>query len=258
VASELLPGWRVTVSTLVFEPDKATSLHLLALLKGRGGVRVIGSCETLDEARQIILERRPHLVFLGIPMLDAGPREFCRSLTTWRPLVVVMAHRPECAVQAYELEAFDFVLKPLQPQRLELAIERTRRELGHPSPAAPPADPPGHEHERPAAPDRLIVRRNGRVLIVRLADIDWVEAAGNDVAIHTTDGPIRVRQTLASIEERLRGSSLVRIHRCRLINLERVEQVWHTGEGGTVRMRGGTELRFARSFRKQLRQLLSR
>jgi two-component system LytT family response regulator len=247
----------VTVSTLVFEPDKAASLHLLALLKSSAGVRVIGACATLGEAREIILEQRPHLVFLGIPMLDRRPVDFCQALTTWRPLVVVMAPCAECAAHAYDLDAFDFVLKPPEPKRLELAIERTRRELGYPPAWA--GDAPSPASDLPAVlADRLVVRRGGRMLVVRVADIDWIQSDGNDVMIYTNGSSLRVRQTLASIEERLRGTSLVRIHRCRLINLERVEQIWHTGEGGTVLMRDGTQVRFARSFRKQLRRLLAR
>lgn len=200
---------------VVVDDEPGARDDLCALLSDQGDVDVVGEASTVVEARRLIARERPDLVFLDI-RLD---RESGFDLVgTQRPecdVVFVTAHA-EHAVRAFEVNALDYLLKPVVPSRLRATLDRLRAGgTGDPRPARP------LEHE-----DWLFLSVGRQRRFLRVSDISHVTAAGDYSIVHTLDGEeIRVGRPLRQWQERLPGSHFLRIHRSSIVNLDRVTRV---------------------------------
>lgn len=236
-------------------------------------VEIIGEAADGMEAVETITSLRPDLVFLDIRMPRLNGLDVLRRVAeTYLPQVVFVTAFDEHAVQAFELHAIDYLLKPVVPARLLKALERARanhaqRELGetHRRLAAlldaeerPPVPEASGRVEavdgaaaRPAR--RLVVRDDGDYVLVRTSDIDAIEAAGNYVRLVLGREVHLVRGTLSDFERRLDPEGFVRIHRSTLVNVDRVVRVSPQVHGDyTVTLEGGRTYRMSRNFKDRL------
>ncbi len=238
-------------------------------------IEIIGEAGDGVEAVEMITSLRPDLVFLDIRMPRKSGLDVLREVAeTWLPQVVFVTAYDEHALHAFELHAVDYLLKPIAPARLLKTLDRVRanhaqRELtevhrrlagfldaeeGLPaargSGTAPIAGPP-REPGRPVR--RIVVRDEGDYLLIRTADIDALEAAGNYVRIVRGGRSHLVRGTLAEFEKSLDPEGFVRIHRSTLVNADRVHRVSPQVHGDfTVTLEGGRTYRMSRNFRDRL------
>jgi two-component system LytT family response regulator len=143
-----------------------------------------------------------------------------------QPVIVFITAHSQFAVDAFETSAADYLLKPFDQTRFDRAIDRARRVLGRSSTAPVPVP-------RRAGRERFAVKRRGEILFVRTSDIDWFEAEGNYVRIHTGGKSYLVRESLQSLDESLDPSAFLRVHRSAIVNIERVKKIVSTREGGT-------------------------
>jgi two-component system LytT family response regulator len=158
------------------------------------------------------------------------------------------------ALRAFQVHALDYVLKPVEPQRLSDALEHARVRL---------RDRRGSDaglqgllreltKDRPYL-TRVPVRSDGRVRIVDLADVDWIGAADNYVALHCGDRQYLVRDTIAQFESRLDPRRFVRIHRSTIVRFDRISELVADGHGDfEVRLRNGAVLAMSRTFRARV------
>jgi two-component system, LytTR family, response regulator len=259
---------------LVADDEPLARRRLVRLLEGRPGVEVVGECADGPSAVAAIRRERPDLVFLDVQMSgmdgfavlrEAGPGPL--------PLVVFVTAHDRYALRAFEVHAVDYLLKPLDPARLDAALERAaaraargrrtherrlvelleelgreQRDLGRR--LAPPAD-------GARTPERLLLKLGERMVFVPVEAIERVEAEGNYVRIHAGKERYLVRGTLAGMEKLLDPRRFLRIHRSTVVNLDRVREVRPAFAGDcTVVLHDGTELRLSRRYRDRLERIV--
>ncbi len=245
--------------------DEELARRGLALRLGKhADVELLGECRNAREAVKAIRELTPDVVFLDIQMPGKSGFDVLSALDTPAPprVVFVTAH-DEHALAAFRVNALDYLLKPVEEAALEEALQRVRRSLG--------ANDAGDAQARlraltealgggfvPAAGDEtLAVHGSGRIRLVRIADIDYLEAQGDYVAIHAAGRALMMRTTLADMEERLRPKGFLRIHRSQVVNKTRVVELKALDNGEyDVILRDGSQLKLSRSYRAALDQLV--
>ncbi|WP_030706394.1 LytR/AlgR family response regulator transcription factor [Streptomyces sp. NRRL F-2580] len=266
---------------LAVDDEKPLLEELLYLL--RSDPRVLsaeGASDATEALRRVTraLESGPDgadaidVVFLDIHMAGLTGLDIARLLAGFAqpPLIVFVTAHEGFAVQAFDLKAVDYVLKPVRPQRLAEAVRRACAQLGRAEEVPPPAEPaaspsaPAPPH-RPApevtvadrAPEQIAVELGGVTRFVAIADIAYVEAQGDYARLHTDEGSHLVRIPVSTLEERWAARGFVRIHRRHLVALSRIDEI--RLDAGTTSVRvGSAELQVSRRHARELRDLLMR
>ena len=199
-------------------------------------------------------------VFLDIKMPGLNGMELARVLTRFAspPALVFVTADDQSAVEAFELKALDYVLKPIRPQRLAEAVHRVAHKVIASAvhvPAQKVVDQQAAEPPSVAPDDVIPVELAGVTRFLRLADVRYAEAQGDYARLHTANGSYLVRTPLTGLEERWRDAGFVRIHRSHLIALAHVEELRLDGGQLSVKI-GGAMLTVSRRHTPQLRDLL--
>jgi two-component system LytT family response regulator len=262
------------------EPPARMRLRtMLELLPDADALEVVGEAEDGEAALEAIAASRPDVVFLDVQMpgLDgfgvvralAADATLLEALGGALPAVVFATAFDQHAVRAFDVHAVDYLVKPFDARRLATAVARVRERLAaRRAPAASTEEPlppqlaallaalPGAT-ARPYA-TRLAVRVGERVYWVRTADIDWVEADGNYLRLHTGTGTPQakahlIRKPLAALAEELDPAQFARIHRSSLVNIDRIRELRALSDGEyQVLLADGTKLKLSRTYRANL------
>jgi two-component system response regulator AlgR len=204
----------------------------------------------------MIRELKPDVVFLDISMPGLDGFEVANALGgPPAPAIVFVTAYDQHAVRAFDVDAVDYLLKPVAPDRLRAAIARVRTWLAGRS--APLDDEP--KVERLNGEDSLWVHRHQEFVRVRIETIDWFEAEGDYVRLHARDGGGLVRMTLTSLEARLDPSVFVRIHRSAICRISAISGLHRKPTGAlSVSLASGEEAPVGRRYNSGLRALLRR
>ncbi|GLZ10974.1 DNA-binding response regulator [Actinomadura sp. NBRC 104425] len=210
-----------------------------------------GALRCLDRA--LAEGRAVDAVFLDIRMPGLDGTVLGRVLAQFAraPHIVFVTAFEEHAVDAFEIKATDYILKPVRPERLAEAIRRVAQNAGPGAPAAGGARAPRPE------PEPMPVELAGVTRFVAPAEVLYVEAQGDYARLHTPTGSHLVRIPLAALEERWRDAGFVRVHRSHLVALARIEEL-RLDSGRCTILVGGTELPVSRRHVRELRDLLVR
>lgn len=249
------------IRVLVVDDEPVARSHLCALLEDRGDVQVIGECGDGRSAVERIRALGPDLVLLDVQMPELDGLGVVRAIGPDRmPAVVFVTAHDQHAVDAFEVHALDYVLKPVHRTRFNGAIDRVLSILQSGT-AVNRSRPLAEALERLSAPgpERLAIKSGDRVLYLRIADIDWIEAADDLVRLHVGKQVHDHRATMAQIEQRLPPSRFLRIHRSTIVNVDRIRefQPWFQGDWILV-LADGTRLQSGKSYRKRIRELMER
>ena len=231
------------------------------LLSLEPGVELVGQAHSGPEAIEMIRALRPDLVFLDVNLSIGTGFSVLEELGTDLPraVIFVTAH-DEYALQAFEVNAVDYLLKPFDRARFSTALQRALDRLGSRSSehlfekitAMLDRIPPPSEQNPPKIP----IKSGARIIFVNLVDIDWVGSADNYVEIHVGAQSHLLRETMASMEKRLPGDTFVRISRTTIVNRERIRELQPLFHGEySVVLRDGTKLTLSRSYREHLSRL---
>lgn len=245
--------------------DEELARRGLALRLGKhADVELLGECRNAREAVKAIRELTPDVVFLDIQMPGRSGFDVLAALDMPAPpkVVFVTAH-DEHALAAFRVNALDYLLKPVEEGALDEALQRVRRALGASDTGETQArlralsEALGGSLPAVASDDTLAVHGSGRIRLVRIADIDYLEAQGDYVAIHAAGRALMMRTTLADMEDRLRPRGFLRIHRSQIVNKSRVVELKALDNGEyDVILRDGSQLKLSRSYRATLDQLV--
>lgn len=230
------------------EPPARRGVH--QLLAPYGDIRVVGEAHDGSQAVTVIRATEPDLVFLDIQMPGLDAFAVLRRLLRQpdRAIVFLTAH-DRYAVRAFDVDAVDYLMKPVSRARFALCLDRVRSWLERRSRRD---DPQGDEVEG------VLAGTPGGERLLRPDEIDWIEAADYYAAIHAGGERFLVRESLTSLEARLPGQLFLRVHRSALVNLARVQRFEPaTGGGGRLLLRDGTAVRVSRRQRADLRRRLS-
>jgi two-component system LytT family response regulator len=208
--------------------DEPLARDVIRGLLGRlGGVTVVGECGNGQHAIEAIREAEPQIVFLDVQMPDLDGFGVLRALPAERsPVVILVTAYDEFAVQAFEAEALDFLVKPFTDDRFYHAFERARRRL------------------TPTYRSRLLVSSGRRSISVPVGAVTWIAAEDYYARVHAGNASHLLRETLTALEGELDPRSFVRIHRSALVNVAHVRELRRGADGRyTIILRDGTSLR---------------
>ena len=251
------------IRTLVVDDEPLARERIRALLSEQPDIDVIGEARDGEEAVQAILAHEPDLVFLDIQMPKMDGFEVIRTVGAENmPLVVFVTAYDQHALKAFDVRALDYLLKPFDRERFAESIGRVRQAIERSG-----TDEIGRrllELVRELKPgggrsDRLVIKSAGRLFFLRIDEIDWVEAAGNYVKLHVGTEEHLLRETMNGIEVKLDPDKFFRIHRSRIVNMERIKELqpWFNGEYVVI-LRNGTKLTLSRGYREKLQERLGR
>ena len=251
------------IRTLVVDDEPMARERIRSLLSQESDVEVVGECSDGVQAVSAIQQLSPELVFLDVQMPAVDGFGVIQQVGPDRmPMVVFVTAYDEYALQAFEVHALDYLLKPFGRDRLQQCLDHARHqrdrrhagELGKSLLALVQDFKPEQKKQ-----ERLVIKSGGRVFFVRTEDIEWIEAAGNYVRLHLKDQSHLFRETMNQMEARLDPERFFRIHRSRIVNTERIKELqpWFNGEY-VVLLQNGTQLRLSRSYREKLEERLGK
>jgi two-component system LytT family response regulator len=221
------------------EPLARSSLKVL--LRRDPEIELLSECGSGMEALREIRGKKPELVFLDVQMPECDGFDVLEQLGKDLPpaLVFVTAY-DQYALRAFEAGALDYLLKPFDNARFGRALERAKERIAL-------------GKDAPRKIERLAIKNAGEILFLKIAEIDWVEAADYYVCLHVGARTHLLRRSMNEVEEELEPGAFCRIRRSAIVNLERVRRLEVSEEGGTdVVLSDGTRLRLSRRYRKQL------
>jgi two-component system LytT family response regulator len=251
---------------LIVDDERLSRRRIRRLLSLEPDCEIAGECATGAEAVAAVQQSQPDIAFLDIQMPAMDGFEVARALPAGgtagaanRPLLIFTTAYDEYALRAFEVQAFDYLLKPFDGRRFRESLQRARARVV--------CDRSGTQDRRPphppeasavrASPDRIAVRNNGRVVFLKLADIDWIEAADNYACLHCGRETHVVRETMNELEARLDPAQFLRTHRSSIVNLDRVRELqpWFRGDYRVI-LRDGTQLTLTKNHREKLESRL--
>ncbi|MBS0445506.1 MAG: response regulator [Proteobacteria bacterium] len=229
---------------LIVDDEAPARAKLRRMLGHHADVEIVGEAADGAAALRGVAELAPDAMFLDVQMPEVDGFDVAASLPDGRPAIVFITAYDRHALRAFDADATDYLLKPVEPERLERALQRLR--------AAQPAPPP-----RTSPPAQLLIPDRGRTHVVRCADIEWLEAADNYVCVHVAGRSLLMRRTLAALLADL-GPGFVRTHRGAAVALAHLRAVEPRGKGdATIRLASGAEAPCSRQYRAVLMERLS-
>lgn len=235
------PDAPTKIRALIVDDEPPARASIRVLLRRDPQVEIIGECGSGAEAVSGIRGSRPDLVFLDVQMPELDGFDVLEMLGADSPAAIVFVTAyDQFALRAFDAGALDYLLKPFDNQRFELALSRAKQKIQA-------------SLRPPKKPERLAVRNGGQVLFIPVAEIDWIGAADYYACLYVGGSTHLIRRTMAELEGDLDAHTFCRIHRSTIVNLNRVRRLDANREGDyDVQLHDGTALRVSRRYYKEL------
>ena len=233
------------IRALIVDDERLARSNLIVLLKGDPQIEVIGECESGKEAINAIRTQKPDLAFLDVQMPECDGFDVLEQLgSAIPPAIVFVTAYDHYALRAFEAGALDYLLKPFDNARFALALARAKEKIQASKIAA-------------RRPECFAIKSVGQVSFVKLADIDWIEAADYYVSLHVGSRAHLLRRSITELEEELDPGIFCRIHRSTIVRLSRISglKIGEDGEYDVV-LEDETRLALSRRYRKDLQTRL--
>jgi two-component system, LytTR family, response regulator len=229
-----------SLRVVLVDDEPLARQRLRSMLADHADVAIVGEAEHVDDAQEVVRRERPDLILLDVRMPGADGFSLVERLhLTPRPYLIFVTAHAEHAVDAFDAQAVDYLLKPFDEERLARALDRARAALARRAP-------------RPVL-ERLPVTLGRRTRYVSCADVDWFEGHGNYVKVHAGKTIHLVRTTLAALEEELDPGRFARVHRSAIVALDRVRELQSLGGGEyRVLLADGSQVPMSQRYRDRL------
>jgi two-component system LytT family response regulator len=228
------------IRALIVDDEPLARARVRRLLTMAPDVEIVGECGDGASALAALAATAIDLVVLDIEMPAGDGFDVATSLDGVHPAIVFVTAHEQHARRAFDADAVDYLLKPLDPDRVVESLARVRRRIAR-----------GRETAAPM--QRIPARTGNRIRFIAPDDIDWIEAQGNYAALHTADRTELIRETMTSLERRLDPQRFLRIHRRLIVRIDRIlELAPHATGEYTVRLRGGRCLLSGRTYRTRI------
>jgi two-component system, LytTR family, response regulator len=250
---------RFTAVIVDDEPLARQGIRLL--LEQDAGIDVVAECKDGLEAIEQITSLHPDLVFLDIEMPEMNGFDVVASLPAGPlPVFIFVTAYNQYAIEAFHVHAIDYVLKPVDPQRMQEALRHAKELLSLQRLTG--------DHERllttlkemqgrQGGIERLVVKSHGRLNVIKTGDLDWIEAADDYVYLHANGQRMLLRRTLSSLEKDLDRQKFIRVHRSAIVNIQRVRGLQPLPHGdATLILNDNTLVDVSRSYRTRVEQAL--
>ncbi len=264
------------LKTIIVDDEPLAINYLRSMLADFEAIDVVAECRNGREAVLAASQINPELMFLDIQMPGMNGFEVIKALQSdVMPMVIFVTAFDQYAVDAFDLHAVDYVLKPLDPERVARAVQRAVDRFNDhqvESYKTPLIGAIGAIADRASAvaigevstpepasesiKDKLLVRDSGVVKVIPFDDIDWVDAAGDYMCVHALGETHIIRITLGELMEKLDDKLFIRIHRSTIVNVQRVVSITPLPKGGSLlELSAGETLKVSRNYRESIRNL---
>lgn len=257
---------------LIVDDELLARQRLKDLLVDRSDVTIVGTAHNGREAVELIRQEEPDLVFLDVQMPGLDGLDVIQTIgPDDMPVTVFVTAYDEYALNAFELAALDYLVKPFDDERFEKAFSRAKelaslrevdgltkrlKSLLHRDTEDPASDGPSAEANADYL-ERIAVETKGRVRIVSVDDLIYIKADGPYAELHTADDIYLIRERMKTLESRLDPGEFFRIHRSTIVKLDRIESILQRSGGDhAVQLTDGTRLDVSRSRRDELKERL--
>ncbi|HYP15689.1 MAG TPA: LytTR family DNA-binding domain-containing protein [Opitutus sp.] len=243
------------MKALLIDDERLARSELRRLLAAYPDLTVVGEAANAKQARDQLAQHRPDVMVLDVQMPGESGMELLAALEPPTPEVIFTTAYDEFAVRAFELNALDYLLKPVDPARLAAAMDKLRaRRAG----AGTPGDAARSARERLAAEDKVFVREGERCWFVEVKSIRLLESEGNYTRVHFDAAQPQLFRSLNAMEERLDPKYFFRANRRQIINLAWIDKIepWFSG-GLLVHLKGGAQVELSRRQAQEFRERMS-
>jgi len=242
------------MKALIVDDERLARNELRRLLAVHPDIEIVGEAVDVDDAMEKIAALKPGLILLDVQMPGADGFSLLERLEPPLPAVIFTTAYDEFAVKAFEFNALDYLLKPVDPNRLVAALERLRARETAPSVEAGNSGP----LPRLTLEDKVFVREGDRCWFVPVKNIRLLESEGNYTRLHFDDQKPQLFRSLTAMEERLDPRNFFRANRKQVINLTWVEGIepWFSG-GLLVKLKGGPKVELSRRQAQDFRERMS-
>lgn len=232
---------------LIVDDEPLARQRIADLLAKEDDIEIGGQASTGDEAITGLLEINPDIVFLDVQIPGKSGLEVAEEIgPDAMPVTVFVTAFSEFALEAFDVAAVDYLVKPFDDERFAQALQRARKRA--------------RERRREVAPkysDRIAVESRGQTRVVPIARIDYITASGPYAELHVADKTFAVRERMQILEEQLDPNVFIRVHRSAIVRLDRIESMLHRPGGDyAVRLKDGTEIDVGRARRDDLQRRL--
>jgi len=250
----------IKIRTLIVDDQLMARELLRRMLKDEPDIEIVGMPASGLEAVQAINSLSPDLVFLDVRMPELDGFGVLAQIDPARmPVIIFVTANDDFALRAFDVHALDYLVKPCTMDRFQTALDRARRQI--------------HRNQardiqrrltalledlkaQPKLAERLPVKSEGRIIFLRLTDIDWVEAADNYVKLHSGNEAHMLRETMTALEQKLPLDRFLRISRSAMVNIEQIKELHPMFHGEyIVILRSGVRLTLTRGYRDKLQRL---
>ena len=228
------------IRALIVDDEEPGRANLRYALQDHPGWSIVAECPSVATAREALHAHAVDIIFLDIQMPRETGLALARELSTQTspPLVIFVTAFNAHAIEAFDLHALDYLLKPFDDQRLAISLERATAMLKQRQQASY-AQAMGHyvkaedeaKKEQPAYWQQISVRSVGRIECIQLADVLWIEAAGNYMQLHMVQRKVLHRVALSQLEKHLDPASYLRVHRSAIVRCDQFSQLEVLGDG---------------------------
>ena len=238
------------IRVLIVDDEPLARSNIAVLLRKDPDIGIVGECGSGTEALGEIRVGKPDLLFLDVQMPECDGFDVLELLGSDLPAAIVFVTAyDQYALRAFAAGALDYLLKPFDNARFELALGRAKQRIRLDR----------TERARPPRLKRVVIKNAGEVCFVKVSEIDWIEAADYYACLHVGPKSHLVRRSMAELEEDLDPGMFCRVHRSSIVNLERVRGLKLSEDGEyEVLLDNGARLRLSRRYRKQLQERMGR
>jgi two-component system LytT family response regulator len=237
------------IRALIVDDEPLARSRVRAMLAPHSDIDVVAECGSAAEASALLRSEPAALLLLDIEMPGATGFDFLQATPAGsRPAVVFVTAHEEFALDAFEANAVDYLVKPFSQERFDRALWRVRRFIDGHGPARPA---PARRRER------FAVRVRGELVFVKVSSLDWIAAQGNYVSLHAGSESYLHRESLQNIACELDPAVFLRVHRSAIVNIERVRKLVPAADGSaSIVLQNGTSIPLGPSYRAALEAAL--
>jgi two-component system, LytTR family, response regulator len=220
------------IRTAIIDDEPLARQRMKALVEKHQDIEIIGEFTSALEAKAAVETRSPDLLLLDVQLPRLNGLKLAQLLAEAAlPLVVFVTAQESFAVEAFDTRAVDYLLKPVRPERLARALDRVRDQLEAIREPKPTFTIPEAAGLAKPALSRLMAKSGDRVVFIKAADINWIEAAGNYVVVHVGTERHIVRETMTQLENELSTKDFVRLNRSLIVNVRSIAELKTHGQG---------------------------
>lgn len=250
------------IRVLLVDDESLAREMLREMLQDDPQVTIVGESCNGREALEAIRTHSPDLIFLDVQMPELGGFEVLEALGKDIPQVIFVTAYDQYAVRAFEVHALDYLLKPFDKERFDISWQRARTQLLRERDGGTDKQILALLEEMKAGNkylERLVIKASGRIYFLETSEIDWIEAEGNYVSVHTGKKSHLLRETISSLEAQLDPRKFLRIHRSSIVRIDRIQELqpWFHGEYRII-LQNGIQLTLSRNYRDKLHEALGK